>query len=137
MRLIRVRLWLTMAAKPVQPAAQYKKAPPVSGPFDFRLQQRSCHLRYCNAVIVIDGAGSGRIVPVPGIVIAVFRRSLQLCFGNAGTIAAQIGVVLQRLPGQGIMVIADPEKAAEAKHGVWASAALVSDHDARDRSDFG
>jgi hypothetical protein len=56
---------------------------------------------YCNAVIIIHSAVSGRVAPVPGIVFAVFRRSLELSLGNAGTIATKVGVVLQRLPGQG------------------------------------
>ncbi len=46
------------------------------------------------------------------------RRSLELSLGNAGTIATKVGVVFQRLPGQGIMVITNSEKAAEAQDGV-------------------
>src|SRR5580704_19267999 len=62
---------------------------------------------YRNAVIVVHGASSRRIAPVPGIVVVVFWRSLELVFGYAGTIAAKAGVVFQRLPRQRIIVIAD------------------------------
>jgi hypothetical protein len=39
-------------------------------------------LLYRNAVIVVHGASSRRIVPVPGIVVVVFWRSLELVFGQ-------------------------------------------------------
>jgi hypothetical protein len=50
-------------------------------------------LLHCNAVVVIHGASSRRVIPVPRIVIAVFRRSLELIFGDASTIAdAEAGI---------------------------------------------
>src|SRR3979411_2006548 len=71
-----------------------------------------------NAVIIIHRTTPRRIVPVPGIVVAVLRRSFELIFGNDGAIAAKDGVVLQRLPGQGMVVVADPEETAETQDGV-------------------
>src|SRR5882757_7535204 len=65
---------------------------------------------YSDAVIVIHGASPRGVTPVPGVVVTIFRRSLELRLGNAGSIAAKVGVVFQRLPGQGIMVVADPEE---------------------------
>jgi hypothetical protein len=46
-----------------------------------------------NAVIVIYRASPHRIVPVPGIVVAILRRSFELTFGNASAVATKIGVV--------------------------------------------
>src|SRR3979490_321159 len=90
-----------------------------------------------NAVIIIHRTTPRRIVPVPGIVVAVLRRSFELIFGNAGAIAAKVGVVLQRLPGQGIVVVADPEETAETQDSVRDLAGHLIDHDALDRSDLG
>jgi hypothetical protein len=52
-----------------------------------------------NAVIVIHRTGPRGIVPVPGIVVAVLWRSFQLLLRYSGAITAQVGVVLQGLPG--------------------------------------
>src|SRR5882757_7012509 len=58
------------------------------------------------AVILVYGPCSGRIRPIPGIVIPVFRRALKLPLRHASAIAAQAGIVFQRLPWQRIVVIA-------------------------------
>jgi hypothetical protein len=73
---------------------------------------------YCGAVVIIHGSRPVRVAPVPGIVVAVFRRSLELRLGDVGALSAKVGIVFQRLPGQGIMVVADSEKAAKAQDGV-------------------
>src|SRR5450759_693404 len=105
-----------------------------AGPSD---SDGSAHSRYSHAIVVVYGAGSCGVAPVPTIVVAVFRRALELRFGNAGTVAAKPGVVFQRLPRQGIMIIADAEKAAKAEDGVGNPAAHLVDHDALDRPDLG
>src|SRR6202022_554878 len=56
--------------------------------------------------------------------------------GNAGAIAAKVGVVLQRLPGQGIIVIADAEKAAKAQNSIGDFATRFVDHDPLDGADL-
>src|SRR4051812_247904 len=71
-----------------------------------------------HAVIVVDGAGAGCISPVPAVVVAISRRAFQLPQGDAGAIAAERGIVFQRLPGQGIVIVADAEEAAKAQDGV-------------------
>src|SRR4051812_11905418 len=90
-----------------------------------------------DAVIVVDGAGAGRGAPVPGIVVPVFRRALELGFGYAGDVAAERGIVFQRLPRQRIMIVADAKEAAERQPGIGHPAALLVDHDALDRTDLG
>src|SRR5665647_825221 len=56
-----------------------KKGPPWGGPLthDQPPRRGSGHR---DAVIVVHGAGACRVVPVPGIVVAVFRRALELGF---------------------------------------------------------
>jgi hypothetical protein len=48
---------------------------------------------YCNAVVIVDRARSRRVTPVPGVIVAVFWRSLELLLGNAGTISAKLCVI--------------------------------------------
>ena len=47
----------------------------------------------CNAVVIVHRTSPGRVAPVPGVVVSVFRRSLELFLGDAGTIAAEFRVV--------------------------------------------
>jgi hypothetical protein len=59
-----------------------KKKPAIGRAFQFpivTLQQSFAVLR---RRLIIDDADSRRIVPVPGVVIAVFRWSLELGFGD-------------------------------------------------------
>src|SRR5205085_8679677 len=88
------------------------------------------------AVVVVDGASAGRVAPVPAIVIAVLGRALQLSFGNSCPVAAERGVVLQRLPGQWIVIVANAEKAAEAQNSIRHLAADLVDHDPFNRADL-
>src|SRR4051794_31908007 len=92
--------------------------------------------RDCDAVVIVDGAGSGRIVPIPRIVVAVFRRTLQLAFRYAGAIATEVGIVFQRLPGQRVMFIANAEESAKAEDGVRNPATDLVNHHSFDRSDL-
>jgi hypothetical protein len=41
----------------------------------------------------------------------IFWRAFELLLRYSGAITGQVGVVLQRLPGRGIVVVADPEEA--------------------------
>ena len=51
-----------------------------------------------NAIVIIDAPSSGSILPTPIVVAAVFGRTLQLLFGDAGPVAAKAGIVLEGLP---------------------------------------
>src|SRR6266446_3424008 len=68
---------------------------------------------HSNAVVIIHRASPCGVVPVPGVVVAIFRRSLELTFGNAGAIAAK------------------------AQDSIRNFAAHLVDHDTFDRSDLG
>src|ERR1700736_7076075 len=57
--------------------------------------KRASYFLLCNTVIVIHRASSRRGAPVPSVVVAVFRRSLELRFGDARPIAAKPGIVFQ------------------------------------------
>jgi hypothetical protein len=89
-----------------------------------------------NAIVVIDRTRAGRIAPIPGVIVAELRRALELRFGDSGDIAAEVGIVFQRLPGQRIVVVANPQKSTEAQHGVGHLAAHLVDHNALDGSDL-
>ena len=54
------------------------------------------------AVVVIHGAGSVRIGPIPFVFIAVPWGTAELLFGYVRTIAANARVIFQRLPRQGL-----------------------------------
>jgi hypothetical protein len=80
----------------VRPVAQrfiQMKCPPSAGSFlrEFRSDRGE-------TVIVVDRPRAGLVTPVPVIAAPVFRGALQLLLGNAGTVAAKIGVVFERLP---------------------------------------
>src|SRR5664279_830884 len=93
-------------------------------------------LRDADAVIVVDGAGAGSVPPVPAIVVAVFGRAFQLLLRDAGDVAAEIGIVFQRLPGQRVVVVADAQESTETQHRVGYLAAHLVDHHPFDGSDF-
>src|SRR4030095_3937514 len=76
------------------------------------------------------------VAPIPPALVGVFGGAAKLVLGNAGDVAAQVGVVFQRLPGQRIMIVADAEQAAEAEHHVRHLAADLVDHDALDVADL-
>src|SRR5262249_20917980 len=73
-------------------------------------------LDYGNAVVGVDAAHCSVVTPIPIAPLAVFRRALQFLGRKPGDIAAKLGVVFQRLPGQRIVIVAETEKSAEAKH---------------------
>src|ERR1700733_13386274 len=90
-----------------------------------------------DSIIIIYRACPGRIRPVPGIVVAVLRRALQLSLRDAGDVATKVGVILQRLPRERIMIVADAQETSEAKHSIGDLAARLVDHDPFNRTDFG
>src|SRR6185312_3793407 len=89
-----------------------------------------------HAVIVVHLAIAGGVAPVPVAFAAISGRTAQLVLGDAGAVAAKPCIVFQRLPGQGIVIVAEPEETAEAEHGVGHPAADLVDHDALDRADL-
>ena len=60
-------------------------------------------------IVVVDRFGSARLVPIPAALVCVFRRAVELVHGDAGPIAAEPRVIFQGVPGQRVMVVADPE----------------------------
>ena len=44
-------------------------------------------------VVIIDRPRAGLVFPTPFAVIAVFWRTLQLLFSNAGAVSTQVGVI--------------------------------------------
>src|SRR5690606_11359506 len=62
-------------------------------------------------------------------------RFLDLLLGEIDDIAAALGIVGQRLPGQRIMFAAEPEQAAERQHGIARLARDLVDHEALDRAE--
>ena len=51
-----------------------------------------------DTVVIVDAPSTGSIFPTPIVVAAVFGRTLQLLFGDAGPVAAKAGIVLEGLP---------------------------------------
>ena len=71
-----------------------------------------------DAVVIVDAARTGLIFPIPVVISSVFWRTLQLLLGNAGPVAAKVGIILERLPREGIMIVSDTKKAAKAQNRV-------------------
>ena len=59
--------------------------------------------------IVDVGVRASGVVPIPSVVVAVFGRALELGFGDAGPVAAELGVVFERLPGNRVVIVAEVE----------------------------
>src|SRR5690242_11195027 len=66
-----------------------------------------------HAVVGVERTVAGRITPIPVTLALIFRCTTKLVFGEAGSIPAEIGIVLQRLPGQWIMIVAHTQEATE------------------------
>jgi hypothetical protein len=69
-------------------------------------------------VVIVDRPRAGLIFPTPFVVVAVLWRTLQLLFGDAAAVTTQIGVIFERVPRDGIMIISDTKKAAKAQDRV-------------------
>src|SRR4051812_7500289 len=89
-----------------------------------------------DAVIVVHRAGARGVGPVPAIVVAIPGSTFELPLGDAGDVAAEIGIVFQRLPRQRIMVVADAEETPKAQYRVGHPAAHLVDHHPFDRSNL-
>ena len=70
------------------------------------------------AVVFVHSASSTSVCPVPIIVVAVLWRATELLLRHVGAVSAPVRIVLQRLPRQGIMIVANPEKASEAQDSI-------------------
>jgi ParB family chromosome partitioning protein len=86
-----------------------------------------------NAIIVVDSPGAGLVAPVPVVVGLIFRGAFELLLGDAGTVAAKIGVVFQGLPRQRVVIVSHSKEAAKTQNRVGDLARLLVDHDALDR----
>jgi hypothetical protein len=88
------------------------------------------------AVVVIHGAGSVHVGPIPFVFIAVPWGTAELLFGYVRTIAANARVIFQRLPGQRVMIVADAEKTTEPKDCIAYLTAELVDHHSLDCPDL-
>jgi hypothetical protein len=52
-------------------------------------------------VVIVEVARGAGVVPVPFNVVLMFRCTAKLALGDTSAVAAEPGVVFQRLPGQG------------------------------------
>src|SRR5258708_19680259 len=93
-------------------------------------------LRQWNPVVGAYSAGKPLIAPIPIRAACIFRRLLQLVLRDHRLIAAKIDIVLKRGPWQRIIVITNPEKAAEAQNSIGDFPANLFDHHPLNRSDF-
>src|ERR671918_788306 len=83
------------------------------------------------AIILVDLAAPLAIVPVP-IIARVLRRPLQLLLGDVEAVPPKVGVIREVRPWDRIIVAADAQDAAEAKHGIGHLPASLVNHDALD-----
>src|SRR4029453_8736683 len=83
------------------------------------------------AVIIIDLAATLAIFPVPTRTREL-RCTFKLLLGDVGPVPTKARVILERLPGDRIVVTADTQEAAEAEHGIGDLAAYLFDHDSLD-----
>src|SRR5690606_19854039 len=73
----------------------------------------TCHSHHRVTVVAADAAAVVGIVPVRLLLVAVAGRPLELLARHVDHIAAAGGVVGQALPGQRMVLLADPEEPAE------------------------
>src|SRR6185437_398766 len=88
------------------------------------------------AVVIIDRLGAPGLFPIPAVLGSVFGRAVELVRSDAGTVAANAGIVFQGVPGQRIVVVANSEESAESQDGVRHAPARLLNHDALDGSDL-
>ena len=70
--------------------------------------------------MVVHGTAIGRVAPRV-FVAAVMRRAFELLAGHVDHEAAGIRAVVERLPGQRVIALADAEKVADVK---WSGLAM-------------
>src|SRR3979411_1395652 len=81
----------------------------------------------------ILAAGPLRLIPAFGLFD--FRGVLELLFGDVHAVTAELLIVVQHRPGNGVMVRADAEEAPETHDRVGDAAAGFIDHKALDLPD--
>src|SRR4030081_1505603 len=74
-----------------------------------------------------------RLIPAFGLFD--FRGVLELLFGDVHAVTAELLIVVQHRPGNGVMVRADAEEAPETQHRVGDAAAGFVDYKALDLPD--
>src|SRR5262245_63352809 len=84
------------------------------------------------AVVVVDFAAALAVRPVPGLVLGVVRRALELLLADVDLVAAELRIVREQRPWQRVVVLADAHEAAEAHHRIGDLPADLVDHDALD-----
>jgi hypothetical protein len=89
-----------------------------------------------DTVVIVDPARPGLVFPTPVVVSAVFRRTLEVLLGDAGPVATEAGIVLERLPRHRIMIVSDTQKTAKAQNRVRDLAGSLIDHDTLNRTDL-
>src|SRR5436190_17784229 len=70
------------------------------------------------AVVVVNLAAALAVRPVPGLVLGVMRRALELLFADIDLVAAELRIVGEQRPRQRVIVLADAQEADEAHHRV-------------------
>lgn len=70
-----------------------------------------------NAIIVIHPANLSRIIPIPITAGGILRCTGKLGLGDARYVAAQAGIVFERLPGQRVIIVADSQEPTKTKNG--------------------
>src|SRR3954447_3054372 len=86
------------------------------------------------AVEVVEPSPVAGIIPVRDLAPLVARGALQPVLVQVDHVAALAGVVLQALPGNRVITVADAEEAAERQHGVLDLARAFVDHEVVDRA---
>src|SRR4029453_17472037 len=82
-------------------------------------------------VIIGDLAATLEIFPVPTLAL-ILGRTFELLLGDVGAVAAEASVILEGVPGDRIIVVADAHEAAKAEHSIGYLAAALFDHDPLD-----
>src|SRR5687767_3457615 len=78
------------------------------------------------AVILVDFTATLAIFPVP-ITASVLRCPFELLLGQVGAVPPKTGVIVEGVPGNGIVVAAKALEAAKAEHSIGYLAASLVD----------
>src|SRR5690349_14124350 len=80
------------------------------------------------SVISVELLRSGTVAPIPVLVLAVVRRTLELLLGEIHLVSTQTLVVRQDVPRQRVVIFANTHEPTEAHYGVRDFAAEFVDH---------
>jgi hypothetical protein len=61
----------------------------------------------------VDALAIGLVVPVGLALAVIHRRGFKLFLGQRDHVTTAIGVVVEHAPGNGVVLLAEPEEAAE------------------------